>query len=309
MRKLFYLLLLLPVASFAQTNMLRDTGNIGIGTTTPTGKLQVYDNGRNYYVNRAIIGETAESTGVTFILLHKIYTNALLNDSYVSGKITATRGSTGSWNRKWTVEVNTASAYNTTRGSIISYNEPVRLVTLVYGGVTYVAAEIANTSAMKFISFTGYAGGESLTLVYHTAVSNVQLFTSFDPVTIHGRVAIGTTLPSSSALTVAGTVVARQVKVTQGAWPDYVFEPGYELPSLREVESYVKVNKHLPDVPSAAEVEKDGLDLGEMNKVLLQKVEELTLYLIDAHQKNKKLEGQVEILEQKMTTLINSLKR
>jgi hypothetical protein len=114
----------------------------------------------------------------------------------------------------------------------------------------------------------------------------------------NGNVAIGTTTPGPYKLTVEGIIGARRVKVMQGTWADFVFEPEYKLPSLAEVEEYIKVNRHLPNVPSAKEVEKEGLDVGEMNKRLLQKVEELTLYLIEMNNHNKKLEKRVSELEQ-----------
>lgn len=64
-------------------------------------------------------------------------------------------------------------------------------------------------------------------------------------------------------------------------WADYVFEEDYELPNLKELEKYIKVNKHLPDVPPAEDVYKNGIDVAEMNALLLKKVEELTLYIIE----------------------------
>lgn len=110
-----------------------------------------------------------------------------------------------------------------------------------------------------------------------------------------GIVRLGTTA-NRAALHVNGEVFTRKVKVTQNNWPDYVFNPTYQLPSLYEVESYIKQYHHLPEVPSAAEVEKEGLDLGNIQAVLLRKIEELTLYSIqqqkqlDAlHEQNKKL--------------------
>ncbi|CAL1519022.1 hypothetical protein [Chitinophaga sp. MM2321] len=69
--------------------------------------------------------------------------------------------------------------------------------------------------------------------------------------------------------------------MTQTGWPDYVFHPDYELPSLQYVERFIREHRHLPGVASEKEILKDGLDLGEMNKTLLQKIEELTLYVID----------------------------
>jgi hypothetical protein len=113
-----------------------------------------------------------------------------------------------------------------------------------------------------------------------------------------GNVGIGTTTTGSNKLAVEGTIAARKIKVTQASpWPDFVFDSSYQLPSLWEIKNYVTVNKHLPDVPSAKEVEKNGQDLGEMNRVLLQKVEELTLHLIEMNEKKSDLEKRVEILE------------
>ncbi len=102
-----------------------------------------------------------------------------------------------------------------------------------------------------------------------------------------GNVGIGTSVPQAK-LAVKGDIFAQKVKVTQSGWADFVFHPEYQLPSLQELERFIKINKHLPEIPSEKEVEKDGLDVGEMNKKLLQKVEELTLYLIE---QNKQIVG------------------
>ncbi len=77
---------------------------------------------------------------------------------------------------------------------------------------------------------------------------------------------------------------------------DYVFEPDYQLRSLEEVEGYVKENKHLPEVPSAAEFEENGYSIGEMDDVLLRKIEELTLYMIEQQKEIEKLKRQNEEL-------------
>jgi hypothetical protein len=72
----------------------------------------------------------------------------------------------------------------------------------------------------------------------------------------------------------------KKVKVTLEAFPDYVFKPNYKLRSLKETEEFIAQNGHLPEVPCAEEVAENGADLGELNKILLKKVEELTLHLI-----------------------------
>lgn len=117
-----------------------------------------------------------------------------------------------------------------------------------------------------------YIGGNTVVSSAHAAP-----WITFKP---NGNIGIGTIQPGTYKLAVEGTIGARKVKVIQSSWADFVFEPDYRLPSLQEVDEYIKKHKHLPDIPSEAEVMEDGLDLGEMNKKLLQKIEELTLHLI-----------------------------
>jgi hypothetical protein len=108
----------------------------------------------------------------------------------------------------------------------------------------------------------------------------------------NGQVGIGTLIvPGTHKLAVGGSIIAEEVLIKlKTAWPDFVFAKNYNLKPLAEVEQFVKANNHLPEIPSAKEVEaKGGQELGEMNRLLLKKVEELTLYLID---QNKKLENQ-----------------
>jgi hypothetical protein len=96
-----------------------------------------------------------------------------------------------------------------------------------------------------------------------------------------GNVGIGITDPGSFKLAVNGKTWSTEVQVAVTRPPDYVFEPTYNLKPLAEIETYIKENKHLPEVPSAKEMEENGVQLGEMNMLLLRKIEELTLHLID----------------------------
>jgi hypothetical protein len=109
-----------------------------------------------------------------------------------------------------------------------------------------------------------------------------------------GKIGVGTLNPDAK-LAVAGTIHACEVKVDQSiCTPDYVFDKGYDLSTLKEVKTYIDQNHHLPEIPSAAEVSKEGINLGEMNMRLLKKIEELTLYLIE---KDKQLKEQQEQLD------------
>lgn len=95
----------------------------------------------------------------------------------------------------------------------------------------------------------------------------------------NGNIGIGTTSPTQK-LSVNGNIRAREVKVENNNWPDFVFAKNYQLPTLLELEKHIKEKGHLQGIPSAAEVKAYGIDLGEMNAKLLLKVEELTLHLI-----------------------------
>lgn len=115
-----------------------------------------------------------------------------------------------------------------------------------------------------------------------------------------GTIGIGTSDTKGHRLGVNGSAVFTKAVVKQNNnWPDYVFEPKYKLPSLQEVEAFIKANKHLPEVPSAKEVAANGLDLGENQAVLLKKIEELTLYVIEQNKKIEHLTNEVEILKSK----------
>ena len=99
--------------------------------------------------------------------------------------------------------------------------------------------------------------------------------------------------PPSEKLSVNGKIRAKEVKVETTNWPDYVFEPDYSLTDLKITEQFIKENKHLPGIPSADEVQENGIYLGEMDAKLLKKIEELTLHLIEQNKRIDELEKQI----------------
>ncbi|MCL6220752.1 tail fiber protein [Zunongwangia sp. M21534] len=109
-----------------------------------------------------------------------------------------------------------------------------------------------------------------------------------------GNVGIGTTNPDSK-LSVKGNIHAREVKVDMNGAvaPDYVFDINYKLLTLQEVQDFINKNGHLPNVPSAKQMDEEGLHLKEMNLKLLEKIEEITLYVLKQEQRIKILEDQL----------------
>lgn len=119
----------------------------------------------------------------------------------------------------------------------------------------------------------------------------------------NGSVAIGTTDTKGYKLAVNGSGIFTKIVVKSYAnWPDFVFHPNYKLPDLSEVEQFVTKYQHLPGIPSASEVAKEGVDVGEMNKQLLQKVEEQMLYIIEMNKQLAALSKEVEVLKQQIAT-------
>lgn len=141
----------------------------------------------------------------------------------------------------------------------------------------------------------GYVGGEKL-YFSHDQIDITKL--KVEKKLLANQVVIGTTLiPQGYKLAIDGKMICEGVRVEMSnEWPDYVFKSDYKLNSLEEVEQHITKNGHLPNIPSQEEVMDNGVDLGEMQKLQMEKIEELTLYLIEQNKKIKTLEKQLEVL-------------
>lgn len=106
----------------------------------------------------------------------------------------------------------------------------------------------------------------------------------------NGNVGIGTTDPGTYKLAVNGSIKAREIRVSNQNWADYVFDEKYALRPLLEVENYIHKHKHLPEIPAATVIEKEGIDMSEMQSKMMAKIEELTLYIIEQNKRIEKLE-------------------
>jgi hypothetical protein len=225
-----------------------NTGNIGIGTTTPQQKLDV---------NGTILGNiTNDIAFTTKSSLGVVIQQANINNDFVS-----------------------ANSYL----SIYAHN-------IYFNGTNWVRRnQYSNTWANVFNS--QYYDVEFATSNGSDPANTIVTPASYFRILENGNVGIGTTTPGSFRLAVEGKIGAREVHVTsQNPWPDYVFNNGYQLENLYSLESYIRQNNHLPNIPSAQEVKDNGIELGNMNGKLLEKIEELTLYIIELNKKIDKLE-------------------
>ena len=208
------------------------TGNIGIGTKTPSAQLHTTGSVR-------LAGLTNDSTKTRIVV------------SDTSGNLyyrnAATLGGAGGWMTVGNTGTNPASNF------------------------------IGTTDAQRLVFKTN--GVETMTIL------------------TNGSVGIGTpSMPAGDAkLAVKGTIYAQKVRVTPSGWADYVFKKDYHLPSLAQVERYINEHQHLQGMIPASDVEKRGVDIGDNQVMLLKKIEELTLYLI---QQNKRAEEQQKLLQQ-----------
>ncbi|WP_019974457.1 hypothetical protein [Empedobacter brevis] len=147
-----------------------------------------------------------------------------------------------------------------------------------------------------------FSSGGVTTINFLTAAANRMIILG------NGNIGIGTLNPDAK-LAVKGNIHAQEVKVDLAVPADYVFQkyytgnsllnPSYQFKSLEEIKAFTVKNHHLPDLPSAKEIQENGLKVGEMNNLLLQKIEELTLHLIEQNEKIEELTHQIQQLKQK----------
>jgi len=225
-----------------------DSENVGIGTENPQAKLDI--SGNIKATDATIAGKLGISTPYTPL------TNLQIGD-------------------EWTFQ-NAPAGKNIGRNTYFNGTEDVRIK-------TGVASRIAFNKTGDILLQTARTGSAGSTFSWSTVT-----FANNGDVTIGAtnqpaKLVVNGTFKAQDTH-IAGLLCAKQVRVMLSGspcWPDYVFSKEYNLMPLKELEQFVNKNQHLPNVPSASEVETNGIDLGEMNAILLKKMEEMTLYILD----------------------------
>ncbi|MBX7142541.1 MAG: hypothetical protein K1X63_15815 [Chitinophagales bacterium] len=274
-------------------NGLYVAGNTGMGTSSPQVRLHLSGtdevlrlDGTNPYMqffSASAAKAYIQSTGNDF-RLGTVGTNT-------SGKVQITAGSSTAMtiNSSGNVGIGTTSPAG--KLHLKGNNEVLRIegtdaFIQFYSGTTAKAFIWRTGNDFKLGTSTGNSTGR---MILGTAGGGDQLWLLAD-----GRVSIGTSAAATGyKLSVDGKVMCEELRVEMSPWADYVFHEDYKLRPLTEVESFIQANKHLPGVPSAAEIESAGLDVGQMQATMMEKIEELTLYVIDLQKQNDELRMKV----------------
>lgn len=276
------------------------TGNVGIGLDDPSAQLDIGGSlrirGGNPVAGKVL---TSDAQGVaTWQTPSDGGSNWTVNGSNIyrpsgyvgigttspTAPLHVRRAVTGSYGYVHRIELTgTATFVNSTKALEIKANT-TNDAFLVYGD-----GRIETKGAHLLFNRTGNASIRAND-VLSFRTNNVERI----HITKDGNVAIGTTDPKGYKLAVKGKIITEEVVVKlHGSWPDYVFEEGYALKPLAEVGSFIDANGHLPEVPTAQQVAEDGVSLGEMNALLLKKIEELMLYTLQQQKEIDALKQQM----------------
>lgn len=302
---------------------IQQNGNVGIGIATPTEKLDVVGGNVRIssYSPTLFLQRDNNAGGYTQGIQTKLLDGT---NNWFSGVLGESSSNTSQWRvskgdytnpylsvfDNGYVAIGDATPFaplgilkTAANTSHIFFGNPVATSGQASAKLTFVGAGIQHTG-FAWIPGTTFENGK-LNLSFggsnDSSLNTVRMTFQSD-----GNVGIGTTSPDAK-LTVKGMIHTQEVKVDLlGALvPDYVFAKDYKLKSLEEVDSYIKANSHLPEIPSAAEIEKNGLLLAEMNMSLLKKIEELTLYMIEMKKEvntikveNKELKSEIKAIKE-----------
>ncbi|WP_422360790.1 hypothetical protein [Reichenbachiella sp.] len=286
-----------------------DDGNIGLGTKSPEELLHLK---RNNATIKLSSGQYHQSEGTVISRIkfnnHNTGNTSLDYSSEIRGLLT---GSSAQLVGMQFLTLGSVRMHIDDGGNVgIGTEEPVEKLQINGGALQFynIGNNSNNVDIIKINEGSSVADSNEFTMTgmfegtsgnnaikFRSKWTNNILFLKAD-----GNVGIGTSTPSAM-LSVAGKMDAQEIKVEvdAGVVPDYVFASDYNLTTLEETANYIEENHHLPEIPSATEMEAYGMNVGEMNLLLLKKIEELTLHLINQNERLESQQKEIELLKQR----------
>ena len=294
MKKIFlvYSMLILSLLCFAQDQTVNGIINQNLNNTwLSPAKLQLGRENDLMYKDRAVIGVTSGNLHLDAYPGYKLYLNFYQQDSRGGkGMVVIPNGNVGIGLIEPQYKLHVDGDVSTSGWYRVDNNRGIYFQTYG-GGLHMVDSKWIRTYGNK--SFYHYGEIMRTDGILQVGPDGDRLI-----VNSNGNVGVGIKKPTNK-LEVNGTIRSKEVKIEATDWSDFVFDKSYKLPTLSEVESHISQHKHLPNIPSQAEVIEQGINVGEMQAKLLQKIEELTLYVIEQDKKIELQQKRISVLEKK----------